>query len=121
MHTALKSLLVAASLIATGAAFADSASVNVDRLNQSQSGSRNKQNLELGIVDMDTPLGTSRANVNVRDIRQSQSGSRNTQSMVIGKVDKNLGSHNVNVTARNVTQSQGGSRNEQKLKIGVVE
>jgi hypothetical protein len=117
----LKTILFAASLAAAGAAFADQSQVTVDNLNQSQTGSRNKQSLEMGVVDMDTPLGTSRTIVNARDIRQTQSGSRNTQSMVIGKVDKNLGSHTVQVNARNVVQSQSGSRNEQKLKIGVIE
>jgi hypothetical protein len=81
----LKTVLIAASLLATGAAFADTAQVNVDNLGQTQSGSRNKQKLEIGVVDMDTPLGTSRAIVNARDIRQTQSGSRNTQEMAIGK------------------------------------
>ena len=116
-----KTLVFVASLLAAGVASADNASVTVDNLNQSQIGSRNKQAMELGVVDMNTPLGTSRATVNVRDIRQAQSGSRNTQEMTIGKIDKTLGSHTVNVTARNVAQAQTGSRNEQKLKIGVVE
>lgn len=117
----LKTVLLAASLMAAGAAFADTAQVNVDNLGQTQSGSRNRQKLEVGVVDMDTPLGTSRAFVNASNIRQSQSGSRNTQEMAIGKIDKTLGSHTVQVTARNVVQAQSGSRNEQKLKIGVVE
>ncbi|GEM_PF-2575466 len=116
-----KTLVFVASLLAAGVAAADSASVTVDNLNQSQSGARNKQKMELGVVDMNTPLGTSRATVNVRDIRQSQTGTDGNQEMTIGKIDKTLGSHTVNVTARNVVQSQGGSRNDQKLKIGVVE
>lgn len=117
----LKTILFAASLAAAGAAFADQTNVTVDNLNQNQSGSRNKQSLEMGVVDMDTPLGTSRAFVNARDIRQTQTGSRNTQSMQIGKVDKTLGSHLTQVNARNIVQAQSGSRNEQKLKIGVIE
>lgn len=122
MKVFAKAALVAAlGFAAAGSALADSSQVNVNGLSQSQTGSRNRQALELGVVDMNTPFGTSRAVVNATNIRQSQSGSRNSQLMQIGKIDKNVGSHFVNVTARNITQTQGGSRNDQKLKIGVVE
>jgi hypothetical protein len=120
----MKAIAIAALLatlgLSAGAAFADTSTVNVNGLTQDQSGSRNKQNLEMGVVDM-SAFGNGKATVNATNIRQTQSGSRNSQSMVIGKIDKTFGSHTVNVTANNVNQTQSGSRNDQKLKIGSVE
>jgi hypothetical protein len=117
---AIKTLLCIASLAAAGTAFADSAVVNLNNASQSQSGSRNKQLMELGTVDGGAFSGGT-ARVTASNLRQTQSGSRNTQKMILGKIDKDFGNHSTNVVARNVSQSQSGSRNEQTIKVGVVE
>jgi hypothetical protein len=122
MKVFTKSLLIASlGLAAAGTALADSSQVNVNGVTQSQQGNRNTQAMEVGVVDMDTPFGTSNAVVNATNLRQTQSGNDNNQSMTIGKIDKNLGSHSVRVTANNISQTQSGTRNTQRLKIGTVE
>ncbi len=115
-----KTLLAIAALATTGAAFADSAVVNLNNANQTQSGSRNKQELEVGVVDGGAISGGN-VRVTANNIRQTQSGSRNTQSMILGKIDKTFGNHSSTVVANNVSQTQSGSRNEQKMKVGVIE
>lgn len=119
MH-AFKTLLAAAALIAAGAAFADSSVVNMDNIRQNQSGTRNKQSLELGTVNGGLFSGGT-ARVTASNISQSQSGTGNTQEAVLGKIDKDVGNHSVTVTARNVSQVQSGTNNAQKMKVGVVE
>lgn len=120
MKTLTKVLLLGLGMATFGGAYADSSRATVNNLNQSQSGTRNNQVLDIGIVDKQFG-GTSRANVNASNIRQTQRGTRNRQTMKLGIIDKNLGSHQVRVTARNVTQSQSGTRNRQSLRVGVVE
>jgi hypothetical protein len=120
MHT-LKSALVIASLLAAGAAMADTSVVNMDNVRQNQSGSRNTQKLELGTVDGGVLSGGT-ARVNVKNISQSQSGTSNTQEMIMGKIDKDVKQHTTTVTASNVSQVQsGGSNNTQRIKVGVIE
>ena len=46
-----KTALFAALVVASDAAMADTSVVNMDNISQSQSGSRNKQSLELATVD----------------------------------------------------------------------
>lgn len=117
---AIKSLLVLASLAAAGAAFADSAVVNLNNASQSQSGTRNKQELEVGVVDGGLFSGGN-VRVTANGIRQTQTGTRNQQSMILGKIDKDVGNHSSTVTATNVSQTQSGTRNEQRMKVGVIE
>jgi len=114
-------LIAALGLGAAGSAFADSATVTGNTIRQDQSGSRNTQRLEAGVVDMDTPFGTSRVTLSNNRISQTQSGSRNSQTAILGKIDKNVGSHSVVMSGNTVSQSQSGSRNTQTLKVGVVE
>lgn len=115
-----KTVLAAALVLVAGAALADTSVVNMDSVNQNQSGSRNKQTLELGTVNGGIISGGT-ARVNVRNITQSQSGSNNTQEMTLGKIDKDVGNHLTQVTASRVSQTQSGSNNQQKMKVGVVE
>ena len=115
-----KSLVLIASLAAAGAAFADSAVVNLNNASQAQSGSRNKQDMQVGVVDGGLFSGGA-VRVTANNIRQTQSGTRNTQSMILGKIDKDVGNHTSIVTATNVSQTQSGSRNEQRMKVGVIE
>lgn len=118
---AIKSLAFVATLFAAGTALAASSVVNMDTVNQSQSGSRNTQDLEVGTAASSLfSGGTARATVS--NIRQSQSGSGNTQSMVLGKAGASLFSGSTStVTARNVAQSQSGNNNTQRMKVGVAE
>ena len=118
-----KSVLLVASLLAAGAAMADSVETHVNGVSQSQANTTNShQTLEAGVVDMQTP-SSSWAYVYATNLRQTQNGGNNNrQEMTIGKIDKNFGNHSAYVTAHNVTQySTGGSNSTQKVKIGVVE
>jgi len=118
---AIKSLAIVASLFAAGAAMAASSVVNMDNVNQSQSGTRNNQELEIGTAASSLFTGgTARATVS--NIRQTQSGTGNTQTMVLGKAGASLFSgHTSTITARNVSQTQSGTGNVQRLKAGVAE
>ena len=117
----IKSLvLVAASVLAAGAALADTSVVNMDNINQSQTGNRNTQDLEMGTVN-GSAISGGNARVTATNITQSQSGNGNEQSMVLGKIDKDFGNHTTIVTANRVSQFQSGNSNKQHLKVGVIE
>ena len=115
-----KSVLFIASLLAAGAALADSSVVNMDGVSQTQSGVHNTQKLELGTVDGGVLSGGT-ARVTARNIRQTQSGTGNTQEMILGKIDKDVKQHSTTVNAANVSQLQSGSSNKQSIKVGVIE
>lgn len=115
-----KSVLFVASLLAAGAAMADSSIVNMDSVSQSQSGTRNTQKLELGTVDGGVLSGGT-ARVTARNLRQSQTGTGNTQEMILGKINKDVKQHSTTVTANSVSQTQSGTNNTQRIKVGVIE
>jgi hypothetical protein len=119
MHS-FKTALFAALALAAGAAMADTSVVNMDNISQSQSGSRNKQSLELATVDGGAISGGT-ARTTATNITQSQGGNNNTQEMVLGKIDKDFGHHSTTVTANRVSQFQTGDHNTQRVKAGVIE
>ena len=80
-----KSLVLIASLAAAGAAFADSAVVNLSNASQTQSGSRNSQSMVLGKIDKD--FGNHSSTVVANNVSQTQSGSRNDQKMKVGVIE----------------------------------
>jgi hypothetical protein len=116
-----KVALIAALGLAAGAAFASDATISGNTVNQDQSGSQNQQSLEAGVVDTDSPFGSSSVQLTNNTISQTQSGNNNIQTALIGKVDKILNGHNVTVDGNTFTQTQSGDNNRQSLKIGVVE
>jgi len=116
----IKSVLLASLVLAAGAAMADTSVVNMDNVNQTQSGTRNKQNLELGTVNGGLFSGGT-ARVSATNITQSQTGTGNTQDLVLGKIDKDVGTHSTQVTANRVSQIQSGTNNTQRMKVGVIE
>lgn len=121
MKSFAKALLIATlGLTAAGTALADSATISGNTASQNQSGSRNRQDMEVGVVDL-SAFGSGTARVSGNTFRQTQSGTDNRQSMLVGKIDKNFGTHQVVVTGNNFSQAQSGSRNVQRMKIGVVE
>ena len=115
-----KTVLAAALVLVAGAALADTSVVNMENINQNQSGSRNKQTLELGTVNGGFISGGT-ARVNATNITQSQTGTANEQEMTLGKIDKDVGNHFTQVTANRVSQIQSGNDNKQKMKVGVIE
>lgn len=82
---AIKSLLALASLAAAGAAFADSAVVNLNSASQTQSGTRNQQSMILGKIDKD--FGSHSSTVTANNVFQTQSGTRNEQRMKVGVIE----------------------------------
>ncbi len=88
---ALKSLIVLAALAATGAAFADSSTVDLNNASQTQTnGNRNKQDMQAGVVDNALPGSSSARVTATQPAPVADQGSRNTQTMILGKIDKNL-------------------------------
>jgi hypothetical protein len=120
MNVFTKVAAIAALGLAAGSAFADTANLQGNTVIQGQTGSQNRQELEVGVVDAGL---FSSGNVTLfnNTISQQQSGSGNVQSAKIGVIDKDVGWHNVFMANNRVSQSQSGTGNRQSLKMGVIE
>src|SRR5438876_8782769 len=121
MKSFAKAVLIATlGLTAAGTALADSATLTGNTIRQDQSGNRNHQALEVGVVDM-SAFGKGTVRLTNNTISQTQRGNDNRQTATIGKIDKTFGSHSVTMSGNTISQSQSGSRNTKALKVGVVE
>src|SRR5437763_15608765 len=97
-----KAVLVATlGLAAAGTAFADTATLNNNTIRQDQSGNRNRQDLEVGVVDMGA-IGSGRVTLTNNRITQTQRGDDNRQTAKIGKIDKLSGNHTVSMSGNTI-------------------
>jgi hypothetical protein len=74
------------ALTSAGAFAASESDVNVDGARQTQSGSRNKQQMDVGNAKAGLFQG-AKSHVVAKNVSQTQSGSRNNQGMNLGNAE----------------------------------